>query len=177
MRIRTQILVVASAILLPATADAQRVLHVGLAGGLSIPQGPLSDASNTGWNALGTIWLSTLMQPIGLRLDAAYNQFGFKGGTGVTGNQTIASATLNATYRLPMTNSPMSPYLVTGLGAYRTDCSVATCTAATHFGWNAGLGTKINILGALTFLEARYHRTSANDQSIAFFPVTFGLIF
>jgi hypothetical protein len=152
----------------------QRPISLGLAGGVSLPQGDLADGVNTGWHALGTIALSTLMQPLGLRLDVAYNRFEF---SDVDGNQTVGSATLNGTYRLPMTNSPMSPYLISGLGAYRTECSLAVaCDAATKFGWNVGLGTKL-FVGFRSFIEARYHRTKRGDSSVNYFPLTLGLMF
>ena len=167
----------------PLTAlEAQRPISIGLAGGVSLPQGDLSDGVNAGWHAIGTIALSTLMQPLGLRLDAAYSRFAFsdevQAVVGDDGYQTVSSATLNATYRLPMTNSPLSPYLISGLGAYRTDCSAGPgCGATTRYGWNVGLGTKLYVLGFRSFLEARYHRTGRGDSDVNFFPVTFGLIF
>jgi len=152
----------------------QRPIWVGLSGGVSLPQGDLADGANTGWHAQGTLALSTLMQPLGLRLDVAYNRFEF---SDVDGNQSVGSATLNATYRLPMTNSPMSPYLVSGLGAYRSECSLeAGCDAETKFGWNVGLGTKLYV-GFRSFIEARYHRTRRGDASVNYFPLTFGLMF
>jgi hypothetical protein len=152
----------------------QRPISLGLAGGVSFPQGDLAEGANTGWHALGSLVLSTLMQPLGLRLDVAYNRFEF---SDVEGNQSVGSATLNATYRLPMTNSPMSPYLISGLGAYRTECSPdAECDAATKFGWNVGLGTKLYV-GFRSFLEARYHRTKQGDVSVSYFPLTFGVLF
>jgi opacity protein-like surface antigen len=152
----------------------QRPISIGLAGGVSLPQGDLADGVNTGWHALGTIALSTLMQPLGLRLDVAYNRFEF---SDVDGNQSVGSATLNATYRLPMTNSPMSPYLISGLGAYRTECSLpAGCDAATKFGWNVGLGTKL-FVGFRSFIEARYHRTKRADTHVNYFPLTLGVMF
>jgi opacity protein-like surface antigen len=152
----------------------QRPLSVGLAGGVSFPQGDLNEAVNTGWHALGTIVLSTLMQPLGLRLDVAYNRFEFSAGDG---NQSVGSATLNTTYRLPMTNSPMSPYLIAGLGAYRSDCSLDVgCEATTRFGWNVGLGAKL-FVGFRSFVEARYHRTKRGANSVNYFPVTLGLMF
>jgi hypothetical protein len=156
----------------PAGAQ-QRPISVGLAGGVSLPQGDLADGADAGWHALGTLALSTLMQPLGLRLDVSYNRFGLPGG----GNQNVGSATLNATYRLPMTNSPMSPYLISGLGAYRSDCSATDgCEASTKFGWNVGLGTKLYV-GFRSFLEARYHRTKRGDSSVNYFPLTFGVLF
>lgn len=153
----------------------QRPISIGLAGGVSLPQGDLADAVNTGWHALGTIALSTLMQPLGLRLDVAYNRFEFSAGDG---DQSVGSATLNGTYRLPMTNSPMSPYLISGLGAYRTECSLSVgCEATTKFGWNVGLGARLFVLGLRSFVETRYHRTKQGDSDVNYFPLTFGLAF
>jgi opacity protein-like surface antigen len=154
--------------------EAQRPISIGVAGGVSLPQGDLADGVNTGWHALGTFALSTLMQPLGLRLDVAYNRFAFSVGDG---HQTVGSATLNGTYRLPMTNSPMSPYLISGLGAYRSECSVGpACEAATKFGWNVGVGTKL-FIGFRSFVEARYHRTKRGDSDVNYFPLTLGVMF
>jgi opacity protein-like surface antigen len=152
----------------------QRPISIGLAGGVSLPQGDLADRVNTGWHALATIALSTLMQPLGLRLDVAYNRFELSAGDG---NQSVGSATLNGTYRLPMTNSPMSPYLISGLGAYRTECSLDVgCDPTTKFGWNVGLGTKL-FVGFRSFIEARYHGTKRGDTDVSYFPLTLGLMF
>jgi hypothetical protein len=154
--------------------EAQRPISVGLAGGVSLPQGDLADGVNTGWHAFGTLALSTVMQPLGLRLDVAYNRFAF---SDVDGHQAVGSATLNATYRLPMTNSPMSPYLISGLGAYRTECSLDVgCDPMTKFGWNVGLGTKL-FVGFRSFVEARYHRTKRGDANVSYFPLTLGVMF
>jgi hypothetical protein len=163
-------------------ALAQRLISLALGGGVSIPQGNLSNAASVGWNALGSLVLSAPMQPLGLRADVAYNRFNFKddlqAALGTSGSQSIGSLTLNATYRLPAPGTPISPHLIAGLGAYRTDCSVSgACSAATHFGWNVGLGTKLYVLGFRSFLEARYHRTTADGGSINYFPVTIGFLF
>lgn len=160
---------------------AQRLVTLGLGGGVSFPQGDLRNGANTGWNALGTLILSTPMQPLGLRADVAYNQFPFSAATqslfGASGNQRVGSLTANATYRLPSAGTPISPHLIAGLGAYRSDCSLAGCASATRFGWNVGLGTKLYLLGFRSFLEARYHRARVEAGSANFFPVTFGLLF
>lgn len=165
-----------------ASMRAQRPITVGVAGGVSMPEGELRDGVDVGWHALGTLWLTTLMQPLGLRLDIAYNRFAFseeaQTSLGEDGHQDVGSATLNATYRLPMTNSPLSPYLISGLGAYRSECSVDPgCDATTRYGWNVGLGTKVYVLGFRSFLEARYHRTERGENDVHFFPVTFGVLF
>jgi len=165
----------------PTPLQSQRTLSLGLAGGVSVPEGDLADGANTGWHALGTLVLSTPMQPLGLRLDVAYNRFAYnddvRAALGASGYQTVGSATANATYRLPMTDSPMSPYLVSGLGAYRSACSDDECDSTTRYGWNVGLGTKLFAFRVRSFIEARYHRTSRGDRSVHYFPVTFGLLF
>ena len=172
---RWMLVAVCSAMLTPlATLPGQRPVWIGIAGGVTLPQGDLSDGVNTGWHALATLMVSTLTQPLGLRADVAYNRFELKAGGG---NETIGSLTLNGTYRLPMTNSPASPYLIAGLGAYRSDCSATGCEATTKFGWNAGLGTKLYVLGFRSFLEARFHRTKSGDTHFNYFPLTFGLTF
>ena len=58
----------------------------------------------------------------------------------------------------------------------RADVGTA-CEGTTHFGWNVGLGMKLYALGFRSFVEARYHRTSANGSSVNYFPVTLGLLF
>src|SRR5262245_1223125 len=163
-----------------APVGAQRLLWLNVGGGVSIPQGDLSDPNNVGWNALASVALSVPMQPLGLRADLAYNQFGFNSTGqalfGGSGHQSVGSATLNATYRLSMPGTPLSPYLITGLGVYRTDCSPG-CDGVTHLGWNFGLGTKLYVLGFRSFIEARYHLTEANEAGVHYFPVTVGLTF
>jgi hypothetical protein len=152
-------------------AEAQRPLWIGVAGGASVPLGTLGDATSTGWHALGVVGLASPIQPMGLRLDVAYNRLD---ATGAAGQQTIGSGTLNLSYRFPSAGMSIAPYAITGLGAYRVDCSGgATCGADTRFGWNAGLGTRLRLLGFGSFVEARYHRT----KGTSFVPVTFGLTF
>ena len=162
-----------SALSIPASAQSPFMLAIG--GGGSLPVGDFGDAANVGWHALASIGVSTLMQPLGLRVDVAHNRFGAKAG-GV--DQAITSGTLNVTYRLPMTNSPLSPYLIGGAGAYRFQCTGAvSCGSATRFGWNAGLGTKIASLGLKWFLEGRFHFVDADPGSVKFAPLTLGLMF
>jgi hypothetical protein len=162
--------------------EAQRPISFGVAGGVSLPQGDVSDIVNTGWHALVTAALGSPMQPLGLRLDIAYNRFGFSDQAATTlggeGHLTASSATLNITYRLPKATWPVSPYLLWGLGAYHTDCSLGPgCTSRVRYGWNYGLGAKLFFLGFNNFIEIRGHRTKRRGGDVHYFPVTFGIIF
>jgi hypothetical protein len=178
---RSLLVAVATAVLFAATSlPAQRPISLGIAGGASIPSGNLRDGVDVGWHGLATIVVSTLMQPLGLRFDVAYNRFPFSDDVPALTDEyhSTGSATLNFTYRLPMTDSQLSPYLISGLGAYRSECSLDTgCEATTRYGWNVGLGTKLFILGFRSFLEARYHRTESGDTDVHYFPLTFGVLF
>jgi hypothetical protein len=158
-----------------ASSAAQRPLTLSLGGGASLPLGRFDDAASTGWHALASIGLSSLMQPIGLRLDVAHNRFAAEG---AGPEQAASSATVNFSYRLPMTNSPLSPYLITGAGAYRFECvGGVDCGETTRFGWNAGVGTKFAALRMKGFLEARFHAVNAKTGNVRFVPLTFALTF
>src|SRR5918999_3445190 len=63
-----------------APLAAQSPLSVGVAGGVSLPEGDLEDDVNTGWHGLVTAELASPMHPWGLRLDVAYKRFGFSDG-------------------------------------------------------------------------------------------------
>ena len=166
------------AILTGATPlPAQRPVTVGVAAGGSLPQGRFGDGADAGWHALGTLALGNPAHPLGLRVDGAYNRFGAGGEAGGL-SQTVSSATLNPTYRLPSAGRPVAPYLMAGAGAYHLDCSGDdACGGTTRFGWNAGVGTRFVGLGLRGFVEARFHRVSVAGGAVQYVPVTFGLLF
>jgi hypothetical protein len=171
-------------------AQAQKKVALNLAAGVTLPQGDLADRVDMGWHALATVNLSSPTQAWGLRFDVAHNRFYQENevatpfqqtnysGTDYSGRFTTTSATANLTYRLPLYNVAFSPYLITGLGAYVSECSGGgTCDAAAHYGWNIGLGTKLYVLGFQSFLEARFHRTGFRGTDVHYFPITFGISF
>ncbi len=163
-----------------APLRAQSPLSVGVGGGVSLPEGEIEDDVNLGWHALVTAELASPMHPWGLRLDVAYNRFEFSeqlaAALGEEGHQTAGSATLNVLYRLPKVTSPIQPYVLLGLGAYHTDCSLG-CDSRVRYGWNYGLGAKFFFLGLENFLEIRGHRTKSQNQDVHYFPVTLGIMF
>jgi hypothetical protein len=164
---KTFVLAVSALMVCSVQATAQSPVHVLLGGGVTFPQN-----GDAGWNAVGGLALTTLMQPMGLRAEVGYNQFDSGGATSATTK--VVSATANLTYRLPMTNSPLSPYLITGAGAYKTSCSTAAaCVESTRIGWNIGAGTKLNLAGLVTFAEARYNST----RHARYTALTAGLFF
>jgi Outer membrane protein beta-barrel domain len=162
-----------------APLEAQSPLSIGVGGGVSLPEGDIDDEVNTGWHGLVTAELASPMHPWGLRLDVAYNQFGFSAPTalGDEGHLSAGSATLNFTYRLPKVTWPVQAYLLGGLGAYRTDCSLPACESRVRYGWNYGLGAKFFFLGFRNFVEIRGHRTKSRTDDVHYFPLTLGIMF
>jgi hypothetical protein len=165
-----------------APLRAQSPLSVGLGGGVSVPEGDVDDAVNLGWHGLATVELASPMHPWGLRLDVAYNRFDFNdeaaAALGGEGHQTVGSATFNILYRLPKVTWPIQVYVIAGLGAYRTDCSLGPgCESRVRYGWNYGLGAKFFFLGLENFVEIRGHRTKSRTDDVHYFPLTLGVMF
>jgi hypothetical protein len=162
--------------------EAQSSISLGVGGGPSLPEGDIADGVNTGWNALVTAELASPMHPWGLRLDVAYSRFGYSdeavAAVGGAGNQTAGSATVGVLYRLPKVTSPVQAYVIGGLGAYRTECSLGPgCDSRVRYGWNYGLGAKFFFLGLENFIEIRGHRTKSQSADVHYFPLTLGIMF
>lgn len=154
-----------------APLAAQRALSLGIGGGAAIPTASV-DGGGAGWHALATVGLALPMLLMGLRLDAAHQR------VDAGGERSLTSGTLNLTYRLPTPGTPVSPYLIAGAGGYHGGCGgAAGCSGGTRFGWNAGLGTHVRVLGLRTFAEARYHGVRLPGTGARMVPLTLGVTF
>jgi hypothetical protein len=182
----TTALLLAMSVLTPLHAlHAQiRPFRIGVGGGPAMPLGESGDQLILGWNALGMIAIAVPALPLGLRLDAAYNEFGFErallgSSGGPPGSQRVTSFTVNPTLNLPTEGQLVTPYFIGGVGSYSVGCteSSSVCTSSTHVGWNVGGGAKFQLFGLRAFAEARYHRTSQRDLSVQYLPLTLGLLF
>jgi opacity protein-like surface antigen len=160
-----------------ASAGAQfssNPFQIGAAAGIGFPMGDLGDIANTGYNVTVALGYKPALNPIGVRLEAAYNQFGLKG---VDGNVNIPAFTGNLVYSLP--GISFSPYVIGGAGLYRTNVDIDGGGSAgeNHFGFNAGGGIKIPLSSSFeTFVEARYNRVTVDNGSMSFIPITVGIM-
>jgi hypothetical protein len=186
MRITTSAALLALALLTarrPIAAQEQRPISFGVGAGVPFPLGEFRREVNPGLRVLGTMTLGAPAVPFGLRLDAAYDRFGFTSAPvdaagRSTGAQQIVSVTLDPTYRLSGAASPLAPYLIGGVGSYSIGCTgVASCDGVTRVGWNAGLGARFTTVGVRWFTEARYHRVKLPGTSVQYVPITIGLLF
>jgi len=160
-----------------ASAGAQfssNPFQIGAAAGIAFPTGDLGDIANTGYNVTVALGYKPALNPIGVRIEAAYNQFGLKD---VDGNVNIPAFTGNLVYSLP--GISFSPYVIGGAGLYRTNVDIDGGGSAgeNHFGFNAGGGIKIPISSSFeTFVEARYSRVTVDNGSMSFIPITVGIM-
>ena len=177
--------VIASAAVLaaaaPASAQGYNPFQIGAAGGIAFPTSDLGNTANTGYDIAVMVGYKPQFTPIGVRAEAAYNQFGSKV---FNGNVNIPSFTGNLVFGLPM--GMLSPYVIGGAGLYRTNVNFNGGGSAgeNHFGFNIGGGIKIPLSTSFeTFVEARYNRVTVNGVngasggSLSFIPVTVGVMF
>jgi hypothetical protein len=168
----------ASAVVLtaaPASAQGYNPFQIGASGGIAFPVSDLGNVANTGYDIAVMVGYKPQLTPIGVRAEAAYNQFGSKV---FNGNVSIPSFTGNLVFGLP--TGMLSPYAIGGAGLYRTNVNVNGGGSAgeNHFGFNIGGGIKIPLSTSFeTFVEARYNRVTVNNGSFSFIPVTVGVLF
>ena len=81
---------------------------ISLAGGLSQPNGDLSNGVGSGYNATLGFNFGAPLIPVGARIEGGLNGFNYKGGA--SGDVRIMNVTANGIFNLGM------PYLIGGLG-------------------------------------------------------------
>ena len=160
-----------------ASAGAQfssNPFQIGASAGIAFPTGDLGEIAGTGYNVTVALGYKPALNPIGVRVEAAYNQFGLEG---VDGNVNIPAFTGNLVYSLP--GISFSPYVIGGAGLYRTNVDIDGGGSAgeNHFGFNAGGGIKIPLSSSFeTFVEARYNRVTVDNGNMSFIPITVGIM-
>jgi opacity protein-like surface antigen len=148
--------------------------QIGGSAGIAFPTGDLGTFANTGYNVTFALGYNPAASPVGLRFEAAYNEFGVQGGGG---NINIPAFTANAVFALPAAG--FTPYVIGGGGLYRPGASsqFGNNTAGNHFGFNVGGGVKLPLSSSFeTFIEARYNSVSVNNGTFSFIPVTVGIM-
>lgn len=159
-----------------ANAQSQSLnpFQIGASAGIAFPTSDLGTIANTGYNVTLIGGYKPVYMPIGIRVEAAYNQFGLEG---VDGNVNIPAFTGNVVYELPGVS--FRPYAIGGAGLYRTNVDVAGggSTGENNFGFNIGGGIKLPLSTSFeTFVEARYNHVNLDGGSYGFIPITVGIL-
>ena len=182
-------LAVAGLMVAPAVARAQHNMGAqspgrimfGAGGGLTLPIGNFGDGSKMGWHALGLAQMQLPNSPIHLRADLMYGRNAFK--SPVDGHTGLLGGTVGVLYHFGDPAGSMRPYVLGGLGIYnvKSEVTVGTTTvsgSSTKLAFGLGGGVLFQ-LGATMhgFAEARYMSIQASGGSLAFIPITFGVMF
>jgi hypothetical protein len=165
----------------PLRAQVGGLGAFGIAAGATVPSGDLSDQSETGFHASLLLGLQPPLLPVGFRVEGSYHQLAGKEGVRLPGFTTdvpdlrLLTLTGNVIFQ-PTGILPARPYVIGGVGLYNSKYDFESLDSENEFGFNVGLGGKFALTGFSAFAEVRYHRVSG-DPSVAFIPVTFGLMF
>ena len=173
------------------------LVRFGAAGGVTVPTGDLSNASNVGWHAGPVVDLGFPLIPLGFRIDGMWHQLGSEtvtvGPASADLTTRIIAGTLNATYTFGL-EAPVHFYLIGGLGVYNlrtkvevtdrtTDAVSSSSDSETKFGLNAGAGVRFPLATHSAFVEARWHNifsagpedSSGNRSSARVVPISAGI--
>jgi hypothetical protein len=161
-----------------ATARAQ--LGYGVAAGLAAPTGNLKNSVDMGYNVAASLLFLPPLAPVGFRFEGMFNQFNYKSTVVPSAKFNVLAGTANVMLTQP---GIMGPYLIGGLGMYRSSASCSGCTgSSSNFGFNGGGGFRFGLSGFSAFAEARYHyvtgtASATSPGSYNFIPLTFGVTF
>ena len=200
-RTRTLATLSVAAVTLGAAAPlmAQKAgVGFGASIGANVPNGDYSDGTKTGLVANGFVGLGT--GRFGLRGELFWSRSDLdnavvrrvgdavlpsNGVDNVTGNVDLIGASANLV--LPLTQSPIRPYLIGGVGVYNRRVAQSVSGALDEFrsledkqtdvGYNGGIGLAFGGLGPSFFIEARYHSVATTPERTKFIPVVIGFTF
>jgi hypothetical protein len=170
-----KMLAVAAFALMAPVAMAQAQLKFGIGAGASVPSGDFADAVETGYHFLATAGIKPPLAPVGFRVDGMFNQFNYK--TSLLDGESQRLMGLNANAILSMPGAVvLSPYIIGGVGMYRSTSSVANSGSSTDPGVNIGAGISFGLAGFGAFAELRFHDVMGDNSShLRFIPITFGI--
>jgi len=174
-----------------AELGSNRLVSIGIGGGVSVPVSDAKDAFNNGFNGQGFVRFNLHQLPIQPRVDFTYSKFDVKDvklqTPGASGTGQIFAGIANIQFALTH-SGPVRPYIVGGVGAYNTKTDIngvpnVTGTSSTDFGINAGVGTVFK-LGSMVsgYVEGRIDNVYSNKglinaDQVQVVPVTFGIVF
>jgi hypothetical protein len=152
-------------------AAGMRAVRFGVEGGLSMPTGDLGDGANMGFLIGGIMDIMPANWPVAIRANLDYQRWGVDSDLADGESLNPISVTGDVMFAVPTTGG-VRPYVLGGLGFYRSDCSF-DCEGSNDIGFNFGGGLNFNLGTLDTHVEARYH--SVDDAS--FIPIVFGIRF
>lgn len=166
-------------------ADAQAAATtytLGVNGGLSVPLGNLSNATNSGYTLGVTLGMKQPLTPLSFRAEGNFTELPLQGGNS-SDKYRIYGFAADGLYNLGQPSSNGGLYLIGGLGYYGvrgvfTDAFGGT--QQTNIDWNlglnVGLGYYLPLSGFTVNFEGRYTHIFSNPSQ-GVLPITVGIEF
>lgn len=173
-------LIIATVALTASASAASAQIGLSLAGGPTVAMGTIGDVVDMGYHAQLSASLSVPLLPVGVRVDAMFNQFPE---TGHDADFRVLSGTVNAVLSMPSIG--ITPYLIGGVGAYNSKFIEDEAlghnhgeeTSGTNIGANLGAGVRFALPGLAVFGEARLHNLFNEGDATRFAPISVGIRF
>ena len=185
--IRIAALVIVACAFAKARANAQAAstttYTIGVNGGLAVPLGDLSNATNSGYVLGITLGMKQPLTPLSFRAEGNFTELPLQ-----TGNSSdkyrIYGFAADALYNLGQPSENGGLYLTGGLGYYGTRAVFVSPfggTTQTNTDWNAGinvgLGYYLPLSGFTVNFEGRYTHIFSSPNSEGMLPITVGIVF
>lgn len=157
----------------PEASAQLRPWEISIVGGPSFATGDFDAVANTGYHVQGSVGFDMPLLPLGLRLDALWQELPHEN----DGWYRQIGALANGVFELP---APLiRPYGLVGVGFIRTEAPeppTGDRESSTDFGLNAGIGIEFPFVGLSGIVEARYlNIVGGGDFSSV--PVSIGIKF
>jgi len=152
----------------PMSVTAQPRIMAGA--GLSTPIGDFGDAAESGWHATAGLQLGVPAVPVAVRADGGYHSFGQATGAP---KASMLSGALSLVFNLPGVG--LVPYVLVGVGAYRTSVDVSGVDAVSDNGFHGAFGVNIGALGFGGFGEVRLVNVDQGAGDARFVTATLGI--
>ncbi|MDH3206051.1 MAG: hypothetical protein OEO79_05530 [Gemmatimonadota bacterium] len=145
---KTALIAIFAVLLLPAVLEAQVRILGGV--GVTNPMSDLNGVADVGWHASAGLQLGIGALPVGIRADGAHHSFGQQG---ANPSADILSGALSLVFTFP--GIGLSPYILGGLGAYRTGTDAPGAETESDTGIHGAFGVDIGALSYGGFAEVR----------------------
>jgi hypothetical protein len=146
---RTALIAALTLLLLPAASEAQVRFLGGV--GVTNPMSDLNGVAEVGWNVMAGMRLGIGELPVGLRADGAYHSLGSQG---INPSTSMLAGALSLAVTFPGVG--LRPYVLGGLGVYRTSVDVSGLSPESDSGIHGAFGVDIGgLLGLGGFAEVR----------------------
>lgn len=169
-----------TALVAPAILPAQstdKLVSIGVSGGLSLPLGDFADRVNSGYNVTGHVHVNpAALKAFRLRADVSFDQWDSNFTNLLTRSLGLMG---NVVFEVPSAASArVKPYVLGGLGVHNGRFVVNDrAVDDSNFGLQAGGGLTIQLSGFASFAEAKFVNVFGDGSSQRFVPITFGVRF